>query len=121
MLKQNLFIFLVLYCYSLISGELSLLLLAIFPGLSFTLPEPGGSDLPSELIGMMPFIAKISLFIVPIPTIVLTLVTKIDFKSKDRRKELVKLSSIVFLFLLGLWYFFLMFLMMLNGYGRRRC
>ena len=118
-LKQSLLIFLILYCYSVISGELSLLLLAVFPGLSFTFQEPGGSDLPSELINEMPFIAKMSLFIVPIPTTFISLVMKLDFRSKYRRKELVKLSSIVFLFLLGLWYLFFMFLMTLYGYGRK--
>ena len=119
MLKQNLFIFLILYFCSLIAGELSLLLLAIFPKMSFTFPEPGGIDLLTELIDMIPFITEISLFIIPILTIILSLVTKIDFKSKDQRKELVKLLAVVFLILLGLWYFFFMFLMMLNGYGRK--
>jgi hypothetical protein len=87
--------------------------------MSLTFPEPGGVDLLSELIDLMPFIAKISLVVIPILTIVLNLVAKIDFKSKDGKKELVKLFSIVFLFLLGLWYFLFMFLMMLYGVGRK--
>jgi hypothetical protein len=118
-LRQNLYLFLTLYCSSLIAGELSLLFLAIFSKLSFTAPEPGGVDLLSQLVAWMPFIAETSLYIIPIPTIVLNLVVKIDFKSEDRRKELVKFFFIVFLLLLGLWYFFFMLLMMMYGYGRK--
>jgi hypothetical protein len=87
--------------------------------MSLTFPEPGGVDLLSELIDSMPLIAKTSLVIISILTIVLNLVTEIDFKSKSRRKELAKLFLTVFLFLLGLWYFFFVFLMMLYGVGRK--
>jgi hypothetical protein len=87
--------------------------------MSLTFPEPGGVDLLSELIDSMPLIAKTSLVIIPILTIVLNLVAKIDFKSKYQRKELAKLFLIVFLFLLGSWYLFFMFLIMLYGVGRK--
>jgi hypothetical protein len=119
-LRQNLYLFLILYCSSLIAGELSLVVLALVNKLSFTAPEAGGMDVLTELVDGIPFIATTSLTGIVILTLTLIFVVKIDLNWKKQKRKLVILLLASFSFLLTLWYYFFMFMMIMYGFSREK-
>jgi hypothetical protein len=119
-LKQNLCLFLILYCSSIIAGELSLVLLALVNKLSFTAPEAGGTDVLTELVDGIPFIATTSLIGIAILTFTLIFVVKIDLNWKKQKNKSVILLFVSFSLMLALWYYFFMFMMIMYGFSREK-
>lgn len=119
MFRANLYLFLVLYCLSLIAGELSIILLVTVNKLCLSFPKMDiVSLLLAESMMAMTLVATTSLCLI-IPWLVFTIfAVKTKFSWNKTRSRMLALLLPFFLSMFTLWYFFFWFVLVLYGFSR---